>query len=83
MRTDQNTRSSNNLSAAQTRTFQQFRNRLAKQLPDFRVAWVQPVKDNMIELQLESDKLTYRSTMKAAKLAVEVEDETGVIIILR
>jgi hypothetical protein len=74
---------SNNLTKAQAKTVRKFKNSLAKKLPDFRIVWVKPVKENMIELHLESEKRTYRRGLQAVKLAVEVEDETGVIIILR
>jgi len=74
---------SNGLTEAQTETVVKFKNRLAKKLPDFHIAWVRSVKDNMIELHLESGRHTYRRGLQAVKLAVEVEDETGVIIILR
>ena len=59
MRTAQNRTPSNHLTEAQAKTFSQFSNSLAKNLPSFRIAWVQPVKENMLELQLESDRLTY------------------------
>ena len=72
----------NHLNESQIETITKFKNRLAKKLPDFRIAWAKPVKENMIELHLESDKRTYRKGLQAVKLAVEVEDETNVIIIL-
>jgi hypothetical protein len=74
---------SNHLNESQIETITKFKNSLAKKLPDFRIVWVKPVKENMIELHLESEKRTYRRGLLAVKLAVEVEDETGVIIILR
>ena len=74
---------SNGLTEAQTETVVKFKNRLAKKLPDFHIAWVRPVKENMIELHLESGNRTYRRGLQAVKLAVDVEDETGIIIILR
>ena len=73
----------NHLSKAQAKTFAQFKSKLTKQLPSFRIEWVHPVKEKMIELHLESDKQTYRNIIKAAKLAVEIEEKTGVTIILR
>lgn len=73
----------NYLNESQIETITKFKNSLAKKLPDFRIVWVKPVKENMIELHLESEKRTYRRGLQAVKLAVDVEDETGVIIILR
>jgi hypothetical protein len=73
----------NHLNESQIETIMKFKNNLAKKLSDFRIAWVKPVKENMIELHPESGRHTYRRGLQAVKLAVEVEDETGVIIILR
>ena len=73
----------NHLNEQQIETIARLKNRLAKTLPSFRIAWARPAKPNMIEVHLESEKRTYRSGLQAVKLAVEVEDETGVIIILR
>jgi hypothetical protein len=75
--------SSNHLTEHQLKTVRKYKNRLAKRLPTFRIAWVKPVKENMIELHLESDNRTYRRGLLASQLATEVEDETDVIIILR
>ena len=73
----------NHLTKTQAKTFLQFKRKLAEHLPSFRIEWVLPVKEKMIELHLESGKRTYRNTIKAARLAVEVEEKTGVTIILR
>lgn len=83
MITNQNNTQSNQLTKTQAKTFLQFKRKLAENLPNFRIEWVLPVKKNIIELHLESDKRTYRNSIKASKLATEVEDETGVTIIFR
>jgi len=73
-----------NLSSAQLKTFKKFQRRLNEKVPDYRITWVRPYKENIIEVGLESQKkIGYRKGLQAVKLAVEVEDETGVIIILR
>ena len=73
-----------NLSSVQLKTFKTFQRRLNDKVSDYRVAWVRPYKKNIIEIGLESQKkIGYRKGLQAVKLAVEVEDETGVIIILR
>ena len=72
------------LSDLQLKTFKKFQRRLRDKVSDYRVAWVRPYKKNIIEVGLESQKkIGYRKGLQAVKLAVEVEDETGVIIILR
>jgi len=74
----------NNLSALQLKTFEKYRRKLSKQIPDYRLTWVRPVKENIIEIGLEfQKKMTYRKNLLAAELAFEVEDETGVLVILR
>jgi hypothetical protein len=73
----------NDLTAVQKKTLQRFKKKLAQELPALRVAWVHPYNDSIIELHLEYDKRTYRKSLKASKLAVEVADETGVTIIFR
>jgi len=73
-----------NLSSVQLKTFKKFQRRLNEKDPDYRIAWVRPYKKNIIEIGLESQKkIGYRRGLQAVKLAVEVEDETGVIVILR
>jgi len=73
-----------NLSSVQLKTFKKFERRLNEKVPDYRIAWVRPYKKNIIEIGLESQKkIGYRRGLQAVKLAVEVEDETGVIVILR
>ncbi len=71
------------LTETQTKTYLQYKRKLAKHLPNARIAWVLPIKKNIIEVYVETEKLTYRTGLKAAKLATEVEDQTGVTIILR
>jgi hypothetical protein len=78
-----NKATTNNMSAVQRKTLQRFQKRLAQALPNFRIAWAIPVDDDFIELHLETDKRTYRNSVKAAKLAIEAGEETGVMIILR
>jgi len=73
-----------NLSKLQLKAFEKFRRQLNKKVPDYRLTWVHPVKDNIIEVGFEPQKkMTYRKTLQAAKLAMEVEDETDVLVILR
>ena len=74
---------SNHFTENQLKTIRKYKTRLAKKLPTFHIAWVQPMKKNMVEAHLESDKWTYRKGLQAVKLAIEVEDETGVFIFLR
>jgi len=72
-----------NLSSVQLRTFSRFQRKLKEKVPDYHIAWVRPVKENMIEVGLESkNKMTYRKTLQAARAAIEVEDKTGVFVIL-
>jgi len=74
----------NNLSALQLKTFEKYRRKLGKQIPDYRLTWVHPVKESILEIGVEfQKKMTYRKNLLAAKPAFEVEDETGVLIILR
>jgi len=73
----------NNMNALQKKTFLRFKERLEEMLPSFRIAWALGVEKDFIELHLETDKRTYRNSLMASKLATEVEDETGVTIILR
>ena len=72
----------NRLSGAQLRTFREFRRKLNEKVPDYPIAWVRPVKENMIEVCLEPQKLSYRKTHQAAKLAIEMEEKTGIFVIL-
>ena len=73
-----------NLSSVQLKTFKRFQRRLNEKIPDYQITWVRPYKENIIEVGLESQKkIGYRKGLQAVRLAVEVEDETGVIIILR
>jgi hypothetical protein len=72
------------LSTEQLKAFEKFRRGLAKKIPGSRLTWVHSLKKTVIEAGLESQKkMTYRKTLQAAKLAMKVQDETGVLIILR
>jgi hypothetical protein len=74
----------NNLSSVQSKAFEKFRRKLHKKIPDYHLTWVRPYKENIIEIGLEPQKkMTYRKNQLAAKVAFEVEDETGVLVILR
>ncbi|MCI0691475.1 hypothetical protein L0337_05640 [candidate division KSB1 bacterium] len=73
------------LSSAQAKTFKKFQRKLNEKVPDYRIAWVRPYpyKESILEIGLESQKkIGYRKGLQAAKVATEVEDETGVTIIL-
>ncbi|MCI0697644.1 hypothetical protein L0337_37265 [candidate division KSB1 bacterium] len=72
----------NNLNALQKKTLQKFKARLAQELPKVRIAWAKAYSEDIVELHLEYDKHTYRNGLKAATVATEVEEETGVTIIL-
>jgi hypothetical protein len=71
-----------NLSSVQLKTFKKFRRRLSEKFPDYHIVWVLPFKENIIEVGLEPEKMTCRKNQRAAKAAIEVEDETGITIIL-
>jgi len=74
----------NNLSKVQLKTFEKFRRKLKETVPDYHLTWVHPYNETIIEAGFEPQKkLTYRKTFQAAKLATELEDETGILIILR
>lgn len=78
-----NTRN-NNLSKVQLKTFEKFRRKLKENVPDYRLTWVHPYSETIIEAGFEPQKgLSYRKTMRAAKLATELHDKTGILIILR
>ena len=81
--TNQHKAPSNNLTVSQKRSLQLFKKKLQQELPALRIAWVHSFKDTIMELHLEYDNRTYRKSIKAAKLASDVADETGVTIILR
>ncbi|MGH7452069.1 MAG: hypothetical protein ACRENG_12030 [bacterium] len=72
----------NNLNALQKKTLQKFKTRLEQELPKVRIAWAKAYSEDIIELHIEFDKYTYRNGLKAATVATEVEEETGVTIIL-
>jgi len=74
--------SNNHLTSVQLRTFRKFRRQLNAKVPDYHIAWVRPFKENIIEVGLEPEKMTYRKNQRAAKTAIDVEDETGITIIL-
>jgi hypothetical protein len=74
----------NNLSSIQAKTFKQFRRKLTVKVPDYRITWVHPYNETIIEIGLEPQKKwTYRKSLRASKVATEVEDETGITIVLR
>ena len=73
----------NGLTQKQFETLNEFKNRLNQRVPGYMISWVQPVKENMIEVGIEPDKMTYKKNLQASELAVEIEDRTGVFIILR
>jgi hypothetical protein len=52
-------------------------------MPKLRIAWAQPYNDTIIELHIDYDKHTYRKSLKASKLAYEVEEKTGITMIFR
>jgi len=81
--TNHHSESNNNLNAAQKKTLQRFKKKLAQEMPNLRIAWAQRYNDTIIELHIEYDKHTYRKSLKASQLAAEVEDKTGVIMIFR
>lgn len=83
MMTNQHAVSNNHLNAAQKKTVQLFKKKLAQEMPKLRIAWVQPYNDTIIELHIEYDKHTYRKSLKASKLAYEVEEKTGITMIFR
>jgi len=71
------------LTKAQATAFHRFRRRLEQYLPDCQIKAVFPYDDNIIQIRVEIPNETYRRGLKACKLAVEVEDETGICIILK
>ena len=74
----------NNLSDLQLKTFEKFRRKVKKNAPDFQITWVLPYSKSIIEIGLEfPQKMSYRKGLNVSKLATEVEDETGVTIVLR
>jgi len=83
MMTNQPEVSNNHLNAAQKKTVQLFKKKLAQEMPKLRIAWVQRYNDTIIELHIEYDKHTYRKSLKASKLAYEVEEKTGITMIFR
>ncbi|MGH7454535.1 MAG: hypothetical protein ACRENG_24490 [bacterium] len=81
--TNQQPVSNNHLNAAQKKTLQLFKKKLAQEMPNLRIAWAQPYNDKIIELHIEYDKRTYRKSLKASKLAFDVEEKTGITMIFR
>jgi hypothetical protein len=75
-------RITNNLNSLQKKTLQKFKKRLAAALPKVRIEWAKAYSEDIIELHIEYDKYTYRNGLKASTVATEVEEETGVTIIL-
>lgn len=52
-------------------------------MPKLRIAWAQRYNDTIMELHIEYDTRTYRKSLKASRLAYEVEEKTGVTMIFR
>ena len=74
----------NNLSGIQLKTFKKFQRRLREKVPDYHIAWVHPYSQTIIQVGVEPQKkMTIKKTMQASKVATEVEDETGITIVLR
>jgi hypothetical protein len=74
----------NNLSKVQLRTFQKFRRKFKEKFPDYRLTWVLPYSETIIEAGVEfPQKVSYRKLRQVADLAIKLHDETGVLIILR
>ena len=74
----------NNLSDLQLKTFEKFRRKVKKNAPDFQITWVLPYSKSIIEIGFEfPQKMNYRKGLNVSKLATEVEDETGITIVLR
>jgi len=71
------------LTEAQADALHLFREELERRLPQYCITAVQPLKENAVRVWLESPALTYQSEVTVSKLAVEVENETGIFIILR
>lgn len=70
------------LSTKQLRTFRKFRRRLSEKVPEYRIAWVRPYNERIIEVGLESQKkIGYRKMLQAADVAIEVGDEADMVII--
>jgi len=70
------------LSAKQLKTFRKFRRRLSERVPEYRIVWVRPYNERIINVGLESQKkIGYRKMLQAAKVASEVEDEMDIVII--
>jgi hypothetical protein len=72
----------NNMTAKQKNTLRLFKERLARALPKVQIEWAKAYNEDIIELYVEYDKDTYKNDLKAATLATEVAEETGVTIIL-
>jgi len=71
------------LSDDQMKTFERFQRQLKKKVPDYTITWVRPYSKSIIEVGYEPQKkMTYRKSIQAAKLAIEIGDKTGVTIIL-
>jgi len=71
------------LTKAQEAAFHMFRKKLERRFPEYSITAVEPLKENMIRVWLESAPETYKKGLAVCKLAVEVEEETGIFIILR
>lgn len=70
------------LSTKQLRTFRKFRHRLSEKVPEYRIAWVRPYNERIIEVGLEAQKkIGYGKMLQAANVAIEVGDEADMVII--
>jgi len=84
MRTEISKTQNNSLSRIQLKTFEKFRRKVKAQAPDFRINRVHPYNATIIEVGLNfPQKMSYRKGLLVSKLATEVEDKTGITIILR
>lgn len=83
MNASRNGAADNHFTPLQKRSLQRFQQKVAQKMPELRIAWAQPYNDTIIEMHVDYDQRTYRKGLKASKLAVEVKEETGVLIIFR
>ncbi len=83
MNASRNGVANNHFTPLQKKSLLRFKKKVAQEMPDLRIAWAQPYNDRIIEMHVEHDKFTYRRSLQASTLAVEIADETGVMIIFR
>jgi len=71
-----------NLSNKQLKAFRKFRRQLNEKVPEYRIVWVRPYNERIIEVGMESQKkIGYRKMLRAAKVAIEVGDEADIVIV--